>query len=28
VKPYIPEFDGVEQSRQADWVPDMLKGYF
>jgi tRNA-Thr(GGU) m(6)t(6)A37 methyltransferase TsaA len=28
VKPYIPEFDGVEHSKQADWVPDMLKGYF
>jgi tRNA-Thr(GGU) m(6)t(6)A37 methyltransferase TsaA len=28
VKPYIPDFDGVEHSRQADWVPDMLKGYF
>jgi tRNA-Thr(GGU) m(6)t(6)A37 methyltransferase TsaA len=28
VKPYIPEFDGVENSKQADWVPAMLKGYF
>jgi tRNA-Thr(GGU) m(6)t(6)A37 methyltransferase TsaA len=28
VKPYIPEFDSVQQSTQADWVPDMLKGYF
>ena len=28
VKPYIPQFDGVEKSTQADWVPDMLKGYF
>ena len=28
VKPCIPEFDGVEHSKQADWVPDMLKGYF
>lgn len=28
VKPYIPDFDGVEDSRQADWVPEMLKGYF
>lgn len=28
VKPYIPDFDGVEHSKQADWVPDMLKGYF
>jgi len=28
VKPYIPEFDSVEKSKQADWVPEMLKGYF
>ena len=28
VKPYIPEFDGIEKSKQADWVPAMLKGYF
>ena len=28
VKPYIPEFDSVERSSQAGWVPDMLKGYF
>lgn len=30
VKPYIPEFDGVENEsvKMADWVPDMLKGYF
>jgi tRNA-Thr(GGU) m(6)t(6)A37 methyltransferase TsaA len=28
VKPFIPEFDSVEKSKQADWVPAMLKGYF
>jgi tRNA (adenine37-N6)-methyltransferase len=28
VKPFIPEFDSVENSKQADWVPAMLKGYF
>ena len=28
VKPYIPQFDGVEGSKGADWVPEMLKGYF
>ena len=28
VKPFIPEFDSVEKSKQADWVPEMLKGYF
>ncbi len=28
VKPFIPEFDSVAQSKQADWVPAMLKGYF
>ena len=28
VKPFIPEFDSVEKSTQADWVPAMLKGYF
>ncbi len=28
VKPFIPEFDSVTQSTQADWVPAMLKGYF
>ncbi len=28
VKPFIPEFDSVELSKQASWVPDMLKGYF
>jgi tRNA (adenine37-N6)-methyltransferase len=28
VKPYIPQFDSVEKSQQAAWVPDMLKGYF
>jgi tRNA-Thr(GGU) m(6)t(6)A37 methyltransferase TsaA len=30
VKPYIPDFDGVEAAKVklADWVPDMLKGYF
>jgi len=28
VKPFIPEFDSVEKSKRADWVPEMLKGYF
>jgi len=28
VKPYIPQFDGVENSKGAAWVPEMLKGYF
>ncbi len=28
VKPFIPEFDSVEDSKQAAWVPAMLKGYF
>lgn len=28
IKPFIPEFDSVENSKQASWVPDMLKGYF
>ncbi len=28
IKPYIPEFDGVQNSKGADWVPEMLKGYF
>lgn len=28
VKPFIPEFDSVENTKQAAWVPDMLKGYF
>ena len=28
IKPFIPEFDSVENSKQADWVPAMLKGYF
>ena len=28
VKPFIPEFDSVAESKQADWVPAMLKGYF
>lgn len=28
IKPFIPEFDSVENSKQAAWVPDMLKGYF
>jgi tRNA-Thr(GGU) m(6)t(6)A37 methyltransferase TsaA len=28
IKPFIPEFDSVEKSRQADWVLAMLKGYF
>ena len=28
VKPYIPEFDSADRPTQADWVPDMLKGYF
>jgi len=28
VKPFIPEFDSVEKSKQAEWVPEMLKGYF
>jgi len=28
VKPFIPEFDSVARSTQADWVPAMLKGYF
>lgn len=28
IKPFIPEFDSVEKSKQAAWVPDMLKGYF
>ena len=28
IKPFSPEFDSVENSKQADWVPAMLKGYF
>lgn len=28
IKPYIPEFDGVQNSKGADWVAEMLKGYF
>lgn len=28
IKPFIPEFDSVQNSKQADWVPAMLKGYF
>ena len=28
IKPFIPEFDSVAKSKQADWVPAMLKGYF
>ncbi len=28
IKPFIPEFDSVADSKQADWVPAMLKGYF
>jgi tRNA-Thr(GGU) m(6)t(6)A37 methyltransferase TsaA len=28
VKPYIPEFDGVENVKMPDWVATMVQGYF
>jgi len=28
VKPYIPEFDRVDEVKMPDWVATMVKGYF